>query len=136
MLWGPSAPLHFANIFMSEIEEIYIYPLMKNKAIIYLRLETTFVSTYRSKYNKKQPKFCHAYTNINHRFSKQLNSKALKLERPLQFFTKLLAIVTVLLLLEGVMCKNQYAGKSETSFNIRLNNDRKDTKKAKCHRTM
>ena len=34
----------------------------------------------------------------------------------------------VIYLLECVMCKIQYAGKSETSFNTRLNNHRKDIK--------
>ena len=27
----------YANIFMSEFEEKYIYPLMKNKSVVYLR---------------------------------------------------------------------------------------------------
>ena len=35
----------------------------------------------------------------------------------------------VIYLLECIMCKIQYVGKSETSFNIRLNNHRKDIKK-------
>ena len=35
----------------------------------------------------------------------------------------------VIYLLEYVMCRIQYAGKSETSFNTRLNNHRKDLKK-------
>ena len=35
----------------------------------------------------------------------------------------------VIYLLECIMCKIQYAGKSETPFNIRLNNHRKDIKK-------
>ena len=35
----------------------------------------------------------------------------------------------VIYVLECVMCKIQYVGKSETSFNIRLNNHRKDIKK-------
>ena len=35
----------------------------------------------------------------------------------------------VIYLLECVTCKIQYVGKSETSFNIRLNNHRKDLKK-------
>ena len=34
----------------------------------------------------------------------------------------------VIYLLECVMCKIQYVGKSETSFNVRLNNHRKDIK--------
>ena len=42
----------------------------------------------------------------------------------------------VIYLLECIMCKIQYVGKSETSFNIRLNNHRKDIKKTKRHRTM
>ena len=36
----------------------------------------------------------------------------------------------VIYLLECVMCKIQYVGKSETSFNIRVNNYRKDIKKS------
>ena len=35
----------------------------------------------------------------------------------------------VIYLLECIICKIQHAGKSETSFNIRLNNRRKDIKK-------
>ena len=35
----------------------------------------------------------------------------------------------VIYLLECIICKIQYVGKSETSFNIRLNNHRKDIKK-------
>ena len=36
----------------------------------------------------------------------------------------------VIYLLECIMCKIQYVEKSETSFNIKLNNHRKDIKKA------
>ena len=39
-------------------------------------------------------------------------------------------------LLECIMCKIQYVGNYETSFNIRLNNHRKDMKKPKRHRSM
>ena len=35
----------------------------------------------------------------------------------------------VICLLDSIMCKIQYVGKSETSFNIRLNNHKKDIKK-------
>ena len=35
----------------------------------------------------------------------------------------------VIYLLECILCKIQYVGMSETSFNIRLNNHRKDIKK-------
>ena len=37
--------------------------------------------------------------------------------------------VSVIYLMECTSCKKQYVGKSETSFNIRLNNHRKDVKK-------
>ena len=41
----------------------------------------------------------------------------------------------VIYLLECIMCKIRYVGKSETSFNIRLNNHSKDIKKTKRHRS-
>ena len=39
-------------------------------------------------------------------------------------------------LMECTLYKKQYVGKSETSFNIRLNNHRKDVKKTWCHISM
>ena len=43
-----SAP-SYANIFMSEFEEKYIYPLIKNKSIIYLRyIDETFMVWIKS----------------------------------------------------------------------------------------
>ena len=32
--------------------------------------------------------------------------------------------------MERILCKKQYVGKTETSFNLRLNNHKKDTKKS------
>ena len=37
----------------------------------------------------------------------------------------------VIYLMECILCKMQYVGKAETTFNLRLNNYRKDTKKPK-----
>ena len=43
-----SAP-SYANIFMSEFEEKYIYPLLKNKSVIYLRyIDETFMVWIKS----------------------------------------------------------------------------------------
>ena len=43
-----SAP-SYANIFMSEFEEKYIYPLIKNKSVIYLRyIDETFMVWIKS----------------------------------------------------------------------------------------
>ena len=43
----------------------------------------------------------------------------------------------VIYLMECILCKIQYVGKSETSFNLRLNSHRKDVSNAKaiptCH---
>ena len=45
----------YANIFMSEFEEIYIYPLIKNKSVIYLRyIEDNFMVWIKSESELRQ----------------------------------------------------------------------------------
>ena len=66
----------YANIFMSEFEEEYIYPLIKNKSVLYLRyLDDIFMvwikseSELRTFMNEKNQK--HQSIKFDFKFSKE-----------------------------------------------------------------
>ena len=97
-----------------------------------------------NKHNKKQPKISHTYTTTAGQCTPFYTSRSLCCQQVLKTITFCLLLFSkttatssqtretftiFTYLLECTICKTQNVGKSETSFNIRLNNHRKYFKK-------